>query len=106
LSPGVSDVANWIVTSITTRGWNLNNPLRGDGYPKARSPRPGGARLQDFGCVSGRAEALLGQGRCLISLEKRGAEEPLAEAHDLFASMGHRAGLAEAENLLAVGPPQ
>ena len=63
-------------------------------------------RWRDFGCAPGRAEALLGQGRCLISLEKRGAEEPLAEAHDLFASMGHRAGLAEAENLLAVGPPQ
>ncbi len=63
-------------------------------------------RWQDFGCAPGRAEALLGQGRCLISLEKRGAEEPLVEAHDLFASMGHRAGLAEAENLLAVGPPQ
>jgi tetratricopeptide (TPR) repeat protein len=58
-------------------------------------------RWRDFGSIPGRAEALLGQARCLISLGERGAEEPLTEARDLFASMGHRAGLAEAENLLA-----
>jgi class 3 adenylate cyclase len=58
------------------------------------------ARWQVFGSAPGRAEALLGQGRCLSSLGQRGAEEPLTEARDLFASMGHQAGLADTENLL------
>ena len=58
-------------------------------------------RWHAFGGVPGRAEALLGEGRCLISLGRPGAEEPLAEARTLFSSMGYEAGLAESENLLA-----
>ena len=59
------------------------------------------ARWGEFACVPGRAEALLGQGRTLVSLGRPGAEEPLTEARTLFASMGYRAGLAESEGLLA-----
>ena len=58
-------------------------------------------RWQEFGSVPGRADALLGQGRCLNSLDQQGAEEPLTEARDLFASMGYQAGLTESEHLLA-----
>jgi class 3 adenylate cyclase/tetratricopeptide (TPR) repeat protein len=57
-------------------------------------------RWREFGGVPGRAEALLGQGRCLITLGRRGAKQRLTEARDLFASMGYKAALAEAESLL------
>jgi hypothetical protein len=59
------------------------------------------SRWHEFGCVPGRAEALLGRGLCQISLGRMGAEEPLTQARNLFASMGHRDGLAESEALLA-----
>jgi tetratricopeptide (TPR) repeat protein len=58
-------------------------------------------RWHDLGCVPGRAEALLAHGRCLITLGRQGAEHPLTEARDLFASMGYQAGLGESEHLLA-----
>jgi class 3 adenylate cyclase len=56
-------------------------------------------RWLDFGGVVGRADALLGLGRCLDSLGRPGAGEPLREARELFAAMGHVAGLAEADRL-------
>jgi class 3 adenylate cyclase/tetratricopeptide (TPR) repeat protein len=58
-------------------------------------------RWRAFGNVPERAYALLGQGRCLVALDDAAAEVPLAEARDLFASMGYRPALAEAEKLLA-----
>ena len=58
-------------------------------------------RWQKFGNVPERAYALLGQGRCLAALGKPGAEEPLREAKELFASMGYRPALSETEALLA-----
>jgi tetratricopeptide (TPR) repeat protein len=58
-------------------------------------------RWRDVSCVLGRADALLGRGRCLISLDRTGAEVPLAEARDLFASMDYRLAQAETEQLLA-----
>jgi predicted ATPase/class 3 adenylate cyclase len=70
--------------------------------PEALALHEQAAKLwEEFGCLPGRAEALLGYGRCLISLGRERAEEPLAEARDLFMSMGYRAGLAECDNLLA-----
>jgi hypothetical protein len=59
------------------------------------------ARWLQVTCIPGRAEALLGQGRCRISLGWNGAEEPLTEARNLFDSMGYESALAEAEELLA-----
>jgi hypothetical protein len=56
---------------------------------------------QEFGNVPERAYALLGQGRCLLTLDDAGAEVSLAEARDLFASMGYKPALAETEALLA-----
>jgi class 3 adenylate cyclase/tetratricopeptide (TPR) repeat protein len=58
------------------------------------------SRWQEFGNVPERAYALLGQGRCLRALGRPGAEEPLLEARDLFASMGYRPALAETDALL------
>ena len=57
-------------------------------------------RWREFGNVPERAYALLGRGRCLVALSKPGAEEPLREARDLFASMGYEPALAETEALL------
>jgi len=57
-------------------------------------------RWQQFGFVAERAEALLGRGRCLVALGEPGAEEPLSEARELFASMGHRSALDETQALL------
>ncbi|HEY3069550.1 MAG TPA: adenylate/guanylate cyclase domain-containing protein [Gaiellaceae bacterium] len=57
-------------------------------------------RWQEFGNVAERAYALLGQSRCLHALGRPGAEEPLREARELFASMGYKPALAEAEALL------
>ena len=51
--------------------------------------------------VPERAYALLGQGRCLAALGKPGAEGPLREAKELFASMGYQPALTETEALLA-----
>jgi hypothetical protein len=50
--------------------------------------------------VPERAYALLGQGRCLITLDKPVAEESLLRARELFSSMGYRPALAETEALL------
>jgi tetratricopeptide (TPR) repeat protein len=58
-------------------------------------------RWGEFGDVPERAYALLGQGRCLSALGEAAAEAPLAEARDLFSSMGYRPALAETETLLA-----
>jgi class 3 adenylate cyclase/tetratricopeptide (TPR) repeat protein len=58
-------------------------------------------RWRTFGNVPERAYALLGQGRCLVALGDWAAEAPLAEARDLFASMGYKPALAETEKLLA-----
>jgi len=46
------------------------------------------------------AYALLGQGRCLLALGDGGADRPLTEARDLFASMGYEPMLAETEALI------
>jgi class 3 adenylate cyclase len=59
------------------------------------------ARWQQFGNVREYAYALLGQGRCLVALADPGAEEPLRQAAELFASMGYRPAGAETEALLA-----
>ena len=58
-------------------------------------------RWQDYGFVPGRAVARLGGGRCLVALGRPGADERLAEARDLFSSLGDRNGLQETEALLA-----
>jgi class 3 adenylate cyclase/tetratricopeptide (TPR) repeat protein len=58
-------------------------------------------RWRDFGGVPSLADALLGRGRCLITLGRPEAASALTEAKDLFARMGDVAGLAESAKLLA-----
>jgi class 3 adenylate cyclase/tetratricopeptide (TPR) repeat protein len=57
-------------------------------------------RWHAFGNVPERAHALLGEGRCLLMLGRPGAEQPLREARELFASMGYEPALVETEGLL------
>jgi tetratricopeptide (TPR) repeat protein len=57
-------------------------------------------RWREFGNVPERAHALLGHGRCLHALGQAGADEPLREARDLFASMGYKPALRATETLL------
>jgi class 3 adenylate cyclase/tetratricopeptide (TPR) repeat protein len=56
-------------------------------------------RWQEVDNLIERAYALLGQGRSLRVLSDPAAEHPLAEAHELFASMGYKPALAETEAL-------
>ncbi|HYX88951.1 MAG TPA: adenylate/guanylate cyclase domain-containing protein [Gaiellaceae bacterium] len=63
------------------------------------------ARWQEFGNVPERAYALLGRGRCLLALDEPGAQEPLREARELFASMGYQPALAETNALLGESAP-
>ena len=58
------------------------------------------SRWQQFGNVREYAYALLGQGRCLLTLADPTAEQPLRQAADLFNSMGYRPALAETEALI------
>jgi tetratricopeptide (TPR) repeat protein len=58
-------------------------------------------RWQEFGEVPERAYALLGHGRCLLSVGRSAAKVPLATARELFASLGYKPALAETEALLA-----
>jgi class 3 adenylate cyclase len=57
-------------------------------------------RWREFGSVPERAYALLGQGRCLAALGKSGAEAPLREARELFASMGYKPAVTETDELI------
>jgi hypothetical protein len=58
-------------------------------------------RWREFGDVPERAYALLGHGRCLLSVDRAAAKVPLATARELFASLGYKPALTEAEALLA-----
>jgi class 3 adenylate cyclase len=58
------------------------------------------ARWQQFGNIREYAYALLGQGRCLVTLADPTGEQSLRKAAELFTSMGYRPALAETEALL------
>lgn len=60
---------------------------------------------REFGEVPELAYALLGRGRCLLIVGSHEAAESLAEARDLFSSMGYRPALLETDTLLAGAPP-
>jgi class 3 adenylate cyclase/tetratricopeptide (TPR) repeat protein len=72
----------------------------GDHVSAAQLYRQAAERWERFGTVPEHAYALLGQGRCLSTLDDPEADEPLRRARELFASMGYRPALAEAEALL------
>ena len=56
----------------------------------------------DFGVPYEEAQALLGQGRCLLALERRVEALPsLEEARTIFTRLGAQPALREVEELLA-----
>jgi tetratricopeptide (TPR) repeat protein len=57
-------------------------------------------RWHEFGNVPEQAYALLGHGRCLLTLGHPGAEQPLTQTRELLAPMGYRPALNETETLL------
>jgi class 3 adenylate cyclase/tetratricopeptide (TPR) repeat protein len=72
----------------------------GDHTAAAQLYQQAAERWRQFGNIPERAYALLGQGRCLVALGRPAAEAPLAEARELFASMGYEPAGAETEALL------
>ena len=59
------------------------------------------ARWRGFGVPYEEAQALLGQGRCLVALGRAPeATAPLAAAHEIFARLGAKPALAETVQLL------
>jgi hypothetical protein len=59
------------------------------------------ARWHDFGVPYEEAQALLGQGRCLLTLGKADeAGEPLTGAHEIFERLGAKPALTEVDDLL------
>jgi len=60
------------------------------------------SRWHGFGVPNEEAHALLGQGRCLVTLGRAPeAVAPLAAAREIFARLGAKPALAETEALLA-----
>jgi hypothetical protein len=66
----------------------------------ARLYAESGARWRVFGNLPETAYALLGEGRCLLTLDRPEAQRPLRGARDLLASMGYMPTLKETESLL------
>ena len=77
----------------------------GEHSDAARLYADAAAGWRSFGNIPEEAYALLGHGRCLRALAAEGADVPLRDARVLFASMGFKPALAEAEKLLGVGAP-
>jgi tetratricopeptide (TPR) repeat protein len=67
--------------------------------------REAAERWREFGNLPEHAQALLGQGRCLLALGRAGAEQPLRQARELFVSMGCTPAIAETEAVLADAAP-
>jgi class 3 adenylate cyclase/tetratricopeptide (TPR) repeat protein len=78
----------------------------GDPAAAAEPYREAADGWHEFGHVPERAYSLLGQGRCLAALNKPEASEPLRLAQELFALIGYRPALAEAQALLGEATPR
>jgi len=78
------------------------------GPASPRRDRAAAARWHDFGVPYEEAQALLGQGRCLVALGRAPeAAHPLEQAREIFTQLGAKPALAETEALLekAASPP-
>jgi hypothetical protein len=59
------------------------------------------ARWHDFGVPCEEAQALLGQGRCLVAFGRDDeAREPLSSAREIFERLGAKPALEETDKLL------
>ena len=56
-------------------------------------------RWHEFGDMPEHAYALLGHGRCLVTLSRPQADQPLHKAAEIFTALGYRPALAETQNL-------
>ena len=75
--------------------------VRGEYALAAAAFADAAARWHDFGVPYEEAQALLGQGRCLVALERAPeAAAPLAAAREIFARLGAKPALAETDAVL------
>jgi hypothetical protein len=64
------------------------------------------SRWHDFAAVHEEAQALLGQGRCLVALGRASeAAAPLSAARDIFTRLGAGPALVEADEWFAKADP-
>jgi hypothetical protein len=113
LASGAPGLAAWLVHGFEPRTPLSDRALQacraqlaefaGDPAEAAALYAESTERGREFGNLPECAYALLGHGRCLMTLGEADAEAPLHEARELFASMGYEPALAEAEALLARG---
>jgi hypothetical protein len=78
------------------------------GAHEAAAARFAGAAVgwSDFGMPYEEAQALLGQGRCLVALGREAeATAPLAAAREIFARLGAKPALAETDEWLTRTAP-
>ena len=63
------------------------------------------SRWHEFGVPYEEAQALLGQGRCLVALDRVGkARKPLAAAREIFERLGAKPALSETYELMRQVP--
>ncbi len=80
--------------------------FRGEHEASAVGFADAATRWHDFGVPYEEAQALLGQGRCLVALGRAPeAAAPLAAAREIFARLGAKPALAETDALLQQVPP-
>jgi len=80
----------------------LVTEARGEHEAAAAGFADAAARWHDFGVPYEEAQALLGQGRCLVALGRAPeAAQPLVQAREIFERLGARPSLAETDAFLA-----
>ena len=79
----------------------LRGEARGEHEAAAAGFADAASRWHDFGVPYEEAQALLGQGRCLVALGKAPeAAAPLAAAREIFVRLGAKPALAETDGLM------
>jgi hypothetical protein len=86
---------------VAATGRAIIADARGEHEAAAAGFADAAARWHDFGVPYEEAQALLGEGRCLMALGRAPEAAPvLQEARAIFARLGARPALAETEGLL------
>jgi tetratricopeptide (TPR) repeat protein len=87
---------------VLVTGSALLAEARGELKPAANEFGEAAERWHDFGVPYEEAQALLGQGRCLVALGRAPeAAAPLAAAREIFARLGAKPALAETEQIIS-----
>jgi class 3 adenylate cyclase/tetratricopeptide (TPR) repeat protein len=91
-----------LVEHATVAAQALVSEARGDYETAAAGFADAAARWHDFAAVYEEAHALLGQGRCLLALDRAPEAAPVLEqAREIFAKLKAKPALAESDALLA-----